>query len=95
MNLDIPPENLVMFLTIVTAAGFLTSYICYQWHRNKKSDSLLESNEELQVAIKKQGIKVDSLSESNIELQETIKKQGIAVNKAIGLIAQSFDNDTE
>ena len=61
MNFDIRPQDLVMFLTIVTAAGFLTSYICYQWHRNKKLDSLLESNEELQATIKKQGIAVNKV----------------------------------
>jgi hypothetical protein len=82
MNLAIPPQDLVMFLTIVTAAGFLTSYVCYQWQRNKKTDSLLISNEELQA--------------SNEELQDTIKKQGIAVNKVLNyLINEPSGNDPE
>lgn len=67
MNLDIPPENLVMFLSIVTAAGFLTSYICYQFQRNKKLDSLLESNLTLQATITKQGIAVNKVLDYLIE----------------------------
>lgn len=61
MNLVIPPESLAMFFTIIIMAGFITSYTCYQRHRNRKLDYLLKSNESLQDTIKKQGIAVNKL----------------------------------
>ncbi len=67
MNFDIQPESLMMFIIIVTATGFMTSYICYQWHRNKKVDSLLKSNRSLQETIKKQGIAVNKVLEHLID----------------------------
>jgi hypothetical protein len=61
MNLFVPPEDLAMFLTMIIMAGFVTSYICYQRHRNRKLDYLLKSNESLQDTIKKQGVAVNKL----------------------------------
>ena len=61
MNFAIPPETLLMFLIIFTMAGFLSSYICYQWQRNKKLDSLIASNRALQETIEKQGIAVNKV----------------------------------